>query len=197
MGNLEKLLRTGENEITEPERGWGEGPEASFLVARHLDSGICWGFQSPRRALAARMLIFAGRVPFIGTLDHSVLGTPPGGTALLCPAGQQCRRTNKEIMGRDPEPRAKPCQSLVFRNTGGHRPGPARGQGAGQHSPIPRPHSMASLPPGANPQSHTQLGGVLSLSHSKLCPVGCSPPSRADGGPDGGLRAPGEPAFEK
>lgn len=55
-------------------------------------------------------------------------------------------------------------------------------RGQGSTAWTLRPRSMASLPAGVNPQSHSQFNGFLRLFHGTLGSVGCGPPSSSDGG---------------
>ena len=55
----------------------GKGPEAGFLLAKHLESGAQGGLQSLGRAWVARMLMLGSKDPFTGMSGHSLLGTSP------------------------------------------------------------------------------------------------------------------------
>lgn len=94
----------------------GKGPEAGFLLAKHLESGAQGGSQSLGRAWAARMLMLGSKDPFhrdVWPLTHGDV------TRVAC---------------RDPEPGVG--SSEVLGATGLAQP-EGRGQGEGWQGGMP------------------------------------------------------------
>lgn len=142
------------------------------------------------------MLMLCMKNPFCRDIGPLIPGDINWIDSIPLPSETAVQGTNKELVGRDPGPGAKPprgqATGLASQKAGGRVVRGRVAQPLRSQAPF-----KASLPPGINPQSHTQLGGFLSSFQGKFCSVGCRSPSKAGDSPDCGLWAQGEPALEK